>query len=461
MIRAGSLRLRLLLGAAILIVLAVAAAGVALSILFRAHLAAQYDGELLLQVDALTAALQPSGTDGPVLGSLPADPRFERAYGGRYWQIEAEGVAPLRSRSLWDRDLPLTGAAPRRGEVRRDFVTVPGLGTLRIAVRQVQFADQTPDRAIRVAVALPQAEIAAVAGRFDRLLLLTLALLAAGLVAASAIQVAVGLAPLSRLGRALAKVRSGEARRLAGSYPREVEALVDELNLLVAEQERSLERARGRAADLAHALKTSLQRLLVEADSLPSADRAHARTIREQAARMHAAIDANLARARLQGRSAAPGPGVEVEACVQALLRVLGPQAAARSVTLEADLPAGERYAGDRADLEEVLGNLLDNACKWARSRVRVTGAVEQGMLRLLVEDDGPGLDEAAQARAFARGQRLDESVSGSGLGLALARDIAEACGGWITLSRAPMGGLAASLFLPRGQAANRSAIVL
>ena len=461
MIRAGSLRLRLLLGAAVLIVLAVAAAGVALSILFRAHLAAQYDGELSLQLDALTAALQPSTTDGLALRSLPADPRFERAYGGRYWQIEAPGAPPLRSRSLWDRDLPLPGESPAQGEVRWSVIAEPSLGTLRTAERQVRFAGEAPERAIRVAVALPEAEVAAVAGRFDRLLLLTLALLATGLVAASAIQVAVGLAPLSRLGRALARVRSGEARRLDGSYPTEVEALVDELNLLVAEQERSLERARGRAADLAHALKTSLQRLLVEADRLPSADQAHARTIREQAARMRAAIDANLARARLQGGTAAPGPGVEVDACVDALLRVVAPQAAARSVTLEAAVPAGERYAGDRADLEEILGNLLDNACKWARSRVRVAGAVDQGMLRLAVEDDGPGLDEAAQARAFARGQRLDESVSGSGLGLALARDIAEACGGWITLSRSPMGGLAASVFLPRGQAPNRSAIVL
>jgi signal transduction histidine kinase len=271
-----------------------------------------------------------------------------------------------------------------------------------------------------------------------------------GLVAASAIQVAVGLDPLSRLGRALVGVRAGAARRLVGSFPQEVAALVDELNLLLGQQERSLERARGQAADLAHALKTSLQLLLVEADRLQPGDHGHAVTIREQAARMRAVIDRHLARARLQGLTMASGPGVEVQACAMALLRVLGPQASAREVTMDCVVPPGERYAGDRADLEEILGNLLDNACKWACSRVRLSGSVEQGMLRLVVEDDGPGLDEADRERAFARGRRLDETVAGSGLGLALARDIAEACGGWITLSRAPIGGLAAAVFLPR-----------
>ena len=130
-------------------------------------------------------------------------------------------------------------------------------------------------------------------------------------------------------------------------------------------------------------------------------------------------------------------------------------------MTIECDVDPGQRYSGDRADLEEILGNLLDNACKWARSRVLLSGDNDQGMLRLLVEDDGPGLDEADRDRAFARGRRLDETTAGTGLGLAIARDIAEACGGWITLTRAPIGGLAAAVFLPSGQATNRSINVL
>ncbi len=451
MSRSGSLRLRLLLSAAILIVLAVAAAGAALSALFRSHLDSQYDAELVIQLDSLTAALQPDGAGAPTLRNLPADPRFDRPYGGRYWQIAAPGSPPLRSRSLWDRALPLPQDGPAAGEVHRHAAAVPGLGRLLVAERLVRFADDRSDRPIRVAVAMPAAEIAAVAGRFDRLLLMTLALLAAGLVAASALQVAIGLAPLSRLGRALAGVRGGAARRLEGSYPQEVAALVDELNLLLGQQERSLERARGQAADLAHALKTSLQLLLVEADRLLPGDRSHAATIREQAARMRVVIDRHLARARLRGRPVTPGPGVEVEDCARALLRVVAPLAAGRDVTLDCLVERGSRYAGDRADLEEILGNLLDNACKWARSRVRLSGGVDRGMLRLVVEDDGPGLDDGERDRAFARGRRLDETVAGSGLGLALARDIAEACGGWITLARAPIGGLAATVFLPCG----------
>lgn len=458
--RWDSLRLRLLAAGAVLVVLAVAAAGFALSSLFRAHLDAQYDGELVLQLDGLTAALQLDARDRPALRSPPTDSRFATPYGGRYWQIESPGSPELRSRSLWDRALPLAEDQPTAGQLDRHQLDVPGIGRVRVVERLVRF-DQAPDRAIRVAVAMPVAEIAAVAGRFDRLLLTTMALLASGLVAASALQVVVGLTPLARLGRVLAGVRSGAARRLEGSFPVEVRLLVDELNGLLAEQERTLERARGQAADLAHALKTSLQLLLVEADRLQPGDDAHAQAIRDEAGRMRAVIDRHLARARVQGSNRTRGPAVEVKACVRAVVRVLEPVAKARAVTIECDVDRDLHYAGDRADLEEIIGNLADNACKWARSRVRLAGSIEARMLRLLVEDDGPGLDEADRDRAFARGRRLDETVAGSGLGLAIARDLAEACGGWITLSSASGGGLAATVYLPRGKSVNRSNIVL
>jgi signal transduction histidine kinase len=428
--------------------------------LFRDHLDAQYEAELVIQLDGLTAALALDAAGKPVLRALPGDPRFKAPYGGRYWQVEWPGATGLRSRSLWDQALPLAADRLAPGDLHRHEVAVPGIGRVRVVERVVRF-EEAPDQPIRVAVAMPVAEIAAVAGRFDRLLAITLALLAMGLVAASAIQVAVGLAPLARLGRALAGVRSGTARRLEGDFPQEVAALVDELNALLTQQEHTLERARGQAADLAHALKTSLQLLLLEADRLLPGDGAHARTIREQATRMQAVIDRHLARARLQGRPRAPGPGVELESCARSLARVLTPMAAARAVAIECAVEPGQRYAGDRADLEEILGNLLDNACKWARSRVRLSGGAREGMLRLLIEDDGPGLGEADRDRAFARGRRLDETVQGSGLGLAIARDLAEACGGWITLTRASTGGLAATVCLPGDQPVNRSTIVL
>lgn len=448
--RWGSLRLRLLAAGAVLVVVALAAAGIALSSLFRAHLDAQYETELVLQLDGLTAALQLDADGMPSLRNLPTDSRFAIPYGGRYWQIELPGVPELRSRSLWDRALPLAEDQPAPGLLDRHEVDVLGIGQVRVVERLVRF-DQATDQAIRVAVAMPVAEIAAVAGRFDRLLLTTLTLLAAGLVAASALQVAVGLAPLARLGRVLAGVRAGDTRRLEGVFPLEVRPLIDELNGLLAEQERTLERARGQAADLAHALKTSLQLLLVEADRLQPDNDAHAQTIRAEAGRMRAVIDRHLARARLQGTKHTRGPAVEVSACARAVVRVLEPVAMARAVTIECDVDRDLHYAGDRADLEEIVGNLVDNACKWARSRVRISGSIEADVLRLLIEDDGPGLEEAQRDRAFARGRRLDETVAGSGLGLAIARDLAEACGGWITLSSTTFGGLAATVCLPRG----------
>ncbi|MFL5333224.1 MAG: sensor histidine kinase [Geminicoccaceae bacterium] len=448
MIRAGSVRLRLLAGGAILVVLALAATGVALSALFRRHVVAQFDTELVNQLNSLTAALQ-RHDDGTVsIRAEPGDPRFHTPYGGRYWQIEAVGKEVLRSRSLWDRDLHLAKDAPAPGELHRHEVQVPGIGELRVMERLVRFSDM-PGDAIRVALALLMAEIDSVAARFDELVAITLALLAMGLVAASALQVSIGLAPLARVGRSLASMRSGAATRLEGEFPLEVSALVDELNGLLAQQAHSIERAQAQAGDLAHSLKTSLQLLLIEADRLGGDGRERAPAIREQAAHMQRVIDRHLVRARAQGRLRLAGPGIAVAPSVAALARVLGPVAAKRGTAIEISIAVGHRFAGDRADLEEILGNLLDNACKWADSRVSVTSSFRRGRLCIEVDDDGPGLDEKHRQAVFARGQRLDERMPGSGLGLAIAQELAVAYGGAVSLATSPMGGLAASVELP------------
>jgi signal transduction histidine kinase len=446
---AGSLRLRLLAAAAVLITLAVLVTGLALSALFRAHVTAQYDAELLGQLNQLTAALQQE-PDGTVrLVDEPGDPRFAAPYGGRYWQVEPASGTSLRSRSLWDRSLPLEPDAPAAGELHRHVATVPGLGEVRMLERLVRF-EEAPDAPIRVSVALPTTEIAAVTARFDRLLALTLAILAVALLLASSLQVKVGLLPLARLGVALARVRAGTAERLEGRWPAEVSPLVDELNALLEHQTKLLEGARAQAADLAHGLKTSLQLLLLEADRLGEAGA----PIREPVRRMQILIEHQLARARAQSRRRARMGAVPIAGSVAALVRVLGPPAANHGIVIHTAIPLQHGFLGATADLEEMLGNLLDNACKWARSQVRVASRVEGGRLLLTVEDDGPGLDEAAWQAVFARGVRLDERVPGSGLGLSIARDIAQIYGGGIALSRSSLGGLQAELSLPGSGAA-------
>ncbi|MEK0085090.1 ATP-binding protein [Benzoatithermus flavus] len=440
----GSLRLRLLAAAAVLITLAVLGTGLVLSALFRNHVTAQYDAELLVQLNQITAGLQrqPDGT--VILVDPPGDPRFRTPYGGRYWQVEPAGGPALRSRSLWDQSLSLEPDAPAAGDLHRHEDTVQGLGTVRVLERLVRF-EETPNAPIRVAVALPTAEIATVTGRFDRLLALDLAILAAALLAASSLQVKVGLLPLARLSAALARVRSGAMDRLEGRFPIEVSPLVDELNALLEHQTKLLERARAQAGDLAHGLKTSLQLLLLEADRLGEAGA----PIREQVARMQTLIEHQLARARAQSHQRAHRGIVPVAASVDALVRVLGPVATAHEIVIETVVPLQHGFLGAAADLEEMLGNLLDNACKWARSRVRVASRIEDGRLHLLVEDDGPGLDEAAREAVFARGMRLDERVPGSGLGLSIVRDIAQIYDGEIVLARSSLGGLRAELILP------------
>ena len=275
---------------------------------------------------------------------------------------------------------------------------------------------------------------------------------------ASAIQVTVGLAPLAALERALSRIRSGSARRMEGGSPMEVAGVVDELNGLLAERERSVERARAQAADLAHALKTPLQLLLLDAERLQADLPDRAAEIREHAHRMQAATERQLARARMQAHSRTGRSMVDLATCVQAVARALAPVAAARGLAINSKVSTGLSCSCERADLEEILGNLIENACKWARSRVRVSGELQNSMIRVAVEDDGPGLADADRTRALARGQRLDEAVPGSGLGLAIARDVAEGNGGWLQLERSGMGGLAAQIHLPVAAARIRSA---
>ena len=442
MTRPRSLRLRLLAGGAILIVLAVATTGLALATLFRQHLDAQYDAELVHQLDSLTATCELDQSGRPLLRTLPADPRFHEPYGGRYWQIETANAPPLRSRSLWDRALTLPDDLPAAGELHRHEVEIDGLGRLRVVERVTRLADR-PEQAVRMATALPVAEVASVAGRFDRLLWASLGTLAIGLLLASAAQVTVGLAPLAELERALTRIRSGAARRMEGVFPIEVAGVVEELNGLLAERERKVERARAEAADLAHALKTPLQLLLLDAERMAADQPEAAAAIRTHTQRMQAVAEHHLARARLQARRRSSGSVVDLLRCAQGVTRALAPVAAARGLSIDCLVPADLSCPGEQADLEEILGNLIENACQWARSRVRLTAARQDRAVVIRVEDDGPGLAEAERNRVLARGQRLDETMPGSGLGLAIVREIVEGLGGWLHLDRSPMGGLA------------------
>ena len=266
-----------------------------------------------------------------------------------------------------------------------------------------------------------------------------------------------GLLPIDRLRERLQRVREGRDARVAGDYPTEVEPLVSDLNALLEQRERAMRRAQAKAGDLAHGLKTPLAVLAREAERTGAAGHGElASLLRQQVERMRSQVDYHLAQVgAVAGATGAASCFVRESA--EGLARTLRRLHAERGLEIVVMVAPEHAFRGRREDLDEMLGNLLDNACKWARSRVRVGSALEDGRVVLTVDDDGPGLDPALREHVLQRGVRADEKAPGSGIGLAIVRDLAELYGGRIALEGAHEGGLRAELSLPaRGPSGTR-----
>jgi signal transduction histidine kinase len=277
-----------------------------------------------------------------------------------------------------------------------------------------------------------------------------LSVVALGLLVAGLAQVRTGLAPLGLLRARLAAVRDGRSRRVEGLYPAEVQPLVDDLNALLDDRERAVARAQAKASDLAHGLKTPLAVLAQEVERARSlGPRELASALAPQLERMRRRVDYHLAQARAAASGARLGARCPIGVPVEGLLRALERLHAERGLAIEAQVAAELAARVEREDLEEMLGNLLDNACKWARSSVRLAAAAEAGLVSITVDDDGPGLDPALRESVLQRGVRVDEAAPGSGLGLAIVRDLAELYGGSVALDRSPAGGVRVRLRLP------------
>jgi signal transduction histidine kinase len=263
-------------------------------------------------------------------------------------------------------------------------------------------------------------------------------------------QVRAGLLPFGRLRKQLSGVRDGSERRVEGAYPIEVQPLVNDLNSLLEHRERTVRRALAKAGDLAHGLKTPLAVLAQEVDRAEVAGQHEmAGTISLQVEKMRRQIEFHLAHARAAGSGDVPGARCPVLPSVEGLTRTLLRIYAARGLAIQVDVQPGHYIRGQQEDLEEMLGNLLDNACKWARSTVKVQSVQEDGAVVMTVDDDGSGLAASMRDVVLQRGVRVDEAAPGSGLGLAIVRDLAELYGGTFSLEDSPMGGLRARLRLP------------
>jgi len=446
----GSLRLRLLAASTVSILLALLLAGLLLMKIFEAQVSDRVKLELSNHLLQLAGALE-TGPDGKLyLARQLADPRFQEPLSGLYWQIAWAEQQPLRSRSLWDESLTVPKSLAN-GASRIQEISGPGGTPLMVLDRVVTILKQNQPYEVRLLVGIDASEVNAPVASFRQWMLLSLAALAVFLGAASWVQVKVGLRPLDTLRAGLVRIRSGTSSRLSGSYPKEIAPLVDELNGVLDVQEKNLVRARSRAADLAHGLKTPLTVLSAIARDLGLKGRQRAAAdISEQADAMHVVIKRELSRARLaQGQGTANVTlATEVESLLAAMRRM------PRSEQLEwiADVPTEISAPLEKVDLVELLGNILDNARKWARHKIRVCVLQGSERLTLVVEDDGPGVDASDVSKIMERGFSLDGGAQGTGLGLAIVKDIADLYRLQVEFSRSSLGGLAVHIKFPSSQ---------
>ncbi len=448
-----SFRARLIVGSVVWILGGVALSGLALSELFREHVTEQFDGELHGHAEEL-AALAAVGADGrPFLHRRLSDPRFLPPGSGFYWQIERRGAAPVLSGSLAGHPLALAGPPPAPGIERHIFIDGPR-GPVRLVERTIA-PGRTAGEPLRIAIGVDERELDLVLADFNRTLALSLGVIALGLVVAAFLQVTFGLQPLGRVRTALADVRGGRARRLPEDSPSEVRPLVQDLNALLDANEEMIRRARAQAGNLAHALKTPLAILVDEGERLRAAGQAEAASaILAQCDRMRRQIDYQMARARAAASRSAPGAAAEVRATLAPILSAMERLHGRRGVVFRLDVPDNAAVAVEGQDLAEMVANLLDNAGKWATGQVVVSASTPRDdTVRIVIDDDGPGLPAESWELVFDVGQRLDERAPGSGLGLPIVRDLANLYGGRVWLEDSPSGGLRAVLELPAARA--------
>ncbi len=423
--------------------------GLGLAALFTRHVERRIGQELDTHLRQLIGAVRFNAEGQLSLMREPADPRFARVLGGLYWQVEDRtGGQFLTSRSLWNETLALPADSSLQGGVEISHIAGPRASTLLVHERTIVIAVHGADRLIRIGVAIDGTEIDPLRAGFTRDLVLALGILGTVLLIGFAIQIRAGLRPLHTVRNALGEIRSGAARRLATDVPEEVAPLVEEINALLAAQEQELGRARDRAADLAHGLRTPLTALAADVRRLRGRGEADiARDISEIVQNMGRHVDRELARART--RHGGPAAATPLARAVDDLVRTLERTPDGERVRFENAVPADMKVPVDPQDLHEMLGNLMENAARHARSRVRISATTGRDAHRMSVEDDGPGLQNFEKSTAALRGIKLDTNGPGAGLGLAIVQDIASAYNAELRLGSAELGGLAAEIWIP------------
>ena len=457
--RPNSLAFRLFATSAIWTLLALPFAGRVIYNLYRQDVQITFDVQLKKLLTVLALDSMNTNGDEPVKPVNLGEPLFEVTHSGWYWQIRPIDGKPGRrlvSPSLASEELtsPYDLKFPTDDTGTRWMNRAgPDGQTIRI-LEVIDSPGHDPDKTkYSVIVAGPMEWYEETVKKFRNRLTTALSLVGLGLLGVSLFQVRVGLLPLRRIEKGLAAIRSGQAAKLESNLPAEIEPLQRELNALLQSNMDIVERARTQVGNLAHALKTPLAVITNEAreDKSP-----FARKVAQQANLMREQVSHYLDRARMAASAGTLGRVTPVEPTAEPLIRALERINRDRGISITATIPEVANFQGEKHDLEEMLGNLLDNACKWARKTVYLSVSVSGGdskghgkRLRIRVEDDGPGVSAEQRARIGKRGVRLDEQKPGTGLGLSIVGELATSYRGLMSLDASPYGGLMVMLDLP------------
>ncbi len=456
-----SLARRITIAAAIWGLFVLIGGAVALSAVYRAQTLALLERDLQETLVTLSRELIREDaflTDGRITNTdrdfFPSDVRFQTQYSGQYWAVV--GINPdgsiagdFRSKSLWDEDVPITlGLIARAVEAPgiTQFGNYAGPAEQRSRVAAQAILIENRSTPLILVAASDRSPNDASATQFRNLLLGTMIALFGGVFAAMLLGIRYSLNPLARLQADIVRVREGETQKLGGDYPAEVRPLTEELNKLIEHNRDVVERARTHVGNLAHALKTPLAVLKNEASGPTQLDD----VVRRQADAMQTNVEHYLKRARMAARAETIGARTEVRAVIEGLARLLNRLFDAKGIEVTVAGSGTAIFRGEKQDFEEMIGNLMENACKWAATEVVVTVTDTPQVLTIDVEDDGNGLSEEERAAAMKRGVRLDETTPGTGLGLSIVKELAELHKGELELGVAASGGLRARLRFPR-----------
>ncbi|NJM33357.1 MAG: sensor histidine kinase [Rhodomicrobium sp.] len=454
----NSLSRRLFLSSAIWTLFVLPLAAAVLTSFYRDAVERSFDARLNQYLEYLIAITSPDqGIDIMEPGNL-GEPLFSFPSSGWYWEIRALGgpAVNFKSISLASETIKfpsLAGVTPDETDIRKAYLPGPDNQSLRILEREITITQQDQQRRYAYAVAGDALEIEQEVGAFSTMLTVAFCMLGAGLLVATFFQVKFGLRPLHDIGAKLSAIRSGQASKLEGSLPEEIQPLQEELNALILSNQAIIERARTHVGNLAHALKTPLSVITNEARQREDE---FSKKVADQAELMREHITHHLGRAQIAARVSIVGGVTDVNETLSSLTHALSRIYSDRSLRFIVDCPPDAKFRGEKQDLQEMVGNLLDNACKWAESEVNVHVAMDKTakpanakQLIVLVDDDGPGLSSVELEAVIKRGKRLDESKPGSGLGLSIVADLSEMYYGNFILQQAPGGGVRAKLTLP------------